>query len=381
MVKKINSNNLLRTSGGFILNKKNNLKNYGLKESTLELFKKEYSDFYIGRVILENKLNYRVITENEEVLANVSGKFSFNSDKSSDYPSVGDWVVLDRNHSSNGNAIIHSVLPRSSVLTRKACGSKFEEQIIASNVDYVFICLSMNKDFNLRRLERYLGLVWESGAVPNVVLTKSDLCENPDAFMDDLTSVCLGVDVHITSSVENSGLESIKSLINIDTSIAFIGSSGVGKSTLLNTLAGTELMDTGEIRFDDDKGKHTTTHRELLLLPSGGVIIDTPGMREVQLYSADLDHSFKDIELLSNQCKFSDCSHKNEPGCSVRAAIQSGELDAGRYKSYLKLKRELKMIENRKRRAERQINTKRNKKSSKKNTNRKVTYSNEDLAY
>ncbi|MDW7677522.1 MAG: ribosome small subunit-dependent GTPase A, partial [Bacillota bacterium] len=240
-----------------------------------------------------------------------------------------------------GHAMIHRILTRKSVFIRKAAGSGSEEQVVAANIDTVFICMSLNQDFNLRRMERYLSIAWDSGATPVIVLTKSDLCMNLPQKLAELETVALGVEVIVTSSMKEEGFQPVKAHLDKGKTIAFVGSSGVGKSTLINRLMGEERIKTREIR-KDDKGRHATTHRELFLLPSGGVVIDTPGMRELGLEQADLSATFADINQLSEHCRFSDCSHTREPGCSVQEAIAEGRLAAERLESYRKLKKEAK---------------------------------------
>ena len=213
--------------------------------------------------------------------------------------------------------------------------------IVAANVDTIFLCMSLNNDFNLRRLERYLSIAWDSGAAPVIVLTKADLCDDLPSRMAEVSSVAIGVDVLITSSVAEDGLAQVLPYIRQGRTVAFIGSSGVGKSTLINRLLGEERLNTGGLR-NDDKGRHTTTHRELLLLPGGGMVIDTPGMRELAMWDTDegIGQAFAEIEELAGSCRFFDCSHRNEPGCAVRKALEEGRLTEERWQSYLKLKAE-----------------------------------------
>lgn len=304
-------------------------------ESTL------YEGLYIGRIVSQYKNLYKVVTEKGGITAEVSGKFRFSVKTMSDYPTVGDFVMIDRNEDIDGNAIIHHVLTRKSALIRSAAGTSHDEQIIASNIDTVFICMSLNNDLNIRRLERYLGVAWDSGANPVIVLTKSDLCNNLSEKLAEINTIACGVDVIITSSMNQNGYLPVKKYIDHGKTIAFIGSSGVGKSTLINRLIGENILETKEIR-DDDKGRHTTTRRELFVLPNGGIVIDTPGMRELGIESADLTKTFVDIEELSAKCKFNDCTHTHEPKCAVQDAINNGLLSKERLESYLKLKKEAK---------------------------------------
>lgn len=297
-----------------------------------------YPDLQLGRVISQSRDLYRVVTNDGELLAEVSGRFRHESGSASDYPAVGDFVMLDRGSGEGGNGIIHHVLARKSSFERVAAGTKNETQVVAANIDTVFICMSLNNDYNLRRLERYLSVAWGSGATPVVVLTKADLCGEVEEKIAEAASVAVGADILATSGLDES-CEKLKPYLTPGSTSSFIGSSGVGKSTLINRLTGEHLLSTGDIR-SDDKGRHTTTRRELLLLPKGGVVIDTPGMRELGVESVDLSRSFADIDALTERCRFRDCSHNAEPGCAVRAAIESGELDQRRLENYLKLQKE-----------------------------------------
>jgi ribosome biogenesis GTPase / thiamine phosphate phosphatase len=301
----------------------------------------------IGRVALEHKRMYRVWTEQGELLSEVSGKFSYEAISREDYPAVGDWVALNPRY-DEGRGTIQRVMPRKSKFSRKSAGTTAEEQIIATNIDTVFLVNSLNEDLNLRRIERYLLLAWESGANPVIILSKADLCgddlENKIAAVE---AVALGVPVIPISSETDQGLESLDPYLDMGKTIALLGSSGVGKSTLTNRLLGEEKQLVKDIRHDDDKGRHTTTHRELVKLPNGAILIDTPGMRELQLWESPegLSSAFSDIEELANECKFRDCEHQNEPGCEVRVAIINGSLPSERLASYNKLLKELAYIE------------------------------------
>lgn len=300
-----------------------------------------YEGLHIGRVISQYKNLYKVIIAKGELMAEMAGKFNFKVKTAADFPAVGDFVMLDRDDDSSGNAIIHHVLTRRSAFIRKAAGTAHDEQVVAANIDTVFICMSLNNDFNLRRVERYLAIAWNSGANPVIVLTKSDLCSGIDDKLAELSTVALGAEVLLTSSMSEDGYLPVKKYIESGQTIAFIGSSGVGKSTLINKLIGENIIATNELR-NDDKGRHTTTRREMYILPGGGVVIDTPGMREIGLEGADIGKTFVDIEELSAQCRFSNCTHSKEPHCAVQEAINSGLLTEERWENYLRLKKEAK---------------------------------------
>lgn len=299
-----------------------------------------YQGLYLARVIEQHRDFYQVIAENGELQAEVSGKFIFNARNNADFPAVGDWVMIDRLDERSGNAIIYQVLRRQSVFERKAAGTTHAVQIVAANIDVLFICMSLNYDFNVRRLERYLTIAFNSMATPVIVLTKADLCTDLDRKLQKIADVCVGTDVIVCSSMTENGYRDILTYIANGKTVALIGSSGVGKSTLINRLLGQEVLATREIR-DDDRGRHTTTSRQLLLLPNGGLVIDTPGMRELQIESGDLAQTFDDIAEFAQKCRFKDCSHTSEPGCAVRKAIENGELLQDRINSYQKLQKEL----------------------------------------
>lgn len=309
------------------------MKDYGLSDKFIA--ESKLYNLSVGRIISQDKGLYKTVTENGEFKAQITGKLRYNSVNISDYPAVGDFVMLEEN---DGNAVIHHVLNRKSAFIRKAAGTSNNNQVVAANVDTVFICMSLNKDFNLRRLERYISIGWDSGAIPVVVLTKSDLCSDIDSTLAELSDITIGLDILVTSSMADD-YESIKKYILPGKTVAFIGSSGVGKTTLINKLMGEDIFETKEIR-NDDRGRHTTTKRELILLPEGGIVIDTPGMRELGIESADFSKAFADIDELSKMCKFSDCTHTKEPGCAVKKAVETSSLSGERLESYFKLKKE-----------------------------------------
>lgn len=298
-----------------------------------------YPGLFPARVVSQYKDLYKLVTEGGECLAEISGKFRYETAELSEYPAVGDFVMADRTEDGSGNAIIHRVLTRKSVFERAAAGTEHQTQVVAANVDTVFICMSLNNDYNLNRLERYLSVAWNSGATPVVVLTKADLCKDLPGVIAEISAAAPGTDVVVTSSYDQTSCNRLLSWLRQGMTASFIGSSGVGKSTLINKLAGEELLTTSEIR-QDDKGRHTTTRRELLVLPQGGTVIDTPGMRELGVESVDLSRSFSDIDDLAGKCRFRDCTHTAEPGCAVRQAIEAGTLNSRRLESYQKLKRE-----------------------------------------
>ena len=315
------------------------MKQYGLSDR-FQALAGLYPEFTVGRITSQEKGRYQLVTNRGEKLAEVSGKFRYHAAAVSDYPAVGDFVMVDWND-HGGTAVIHHVLHRKSCVIRKAAGNAHQEQVVAANIDTLFLCMSLNNDFNLRRLERYLSIAWDSGAVPVIVLTKADLCKDLAEKQAQVASVAIGVDVLVTTALEKDGHHQILPYITDGKTVAFIGSSGVGKSTLINCLLGEQRLDTNGLR-NDDKGRHTTTHRELIRLPKGGLVIDTPGMRELGMWDSGsgIEQAFGEIENLASRCRFKDCTHQNEPGCAVQRALQDGNLLKERWLSYLKLKSE-----------------------------------------
>jgi ribosome biogenesis GTPase len=312
----------------------------GFFASSFEPFAQE--GYSAGRVFVQHKTQYVLYTEQGELRAETTGKMQYEARSKDDLPVVGDWVVI-RIRENEGKATIYGRLPRKSKFSRKAAGPKTEEQIVAANIDTVFLVTGLDGNFNLRRIERYLVVAWESGANPVLVLNKADLCENVDEIVQEVETVALGVPIIVMSALNNQGLDELLSHIKTGTTGALLGSSGVGKSTIINHLLGEEFLKTREVRENDDRGRHATTRRELILLPSGGLLMDTPGMRELQLWGGDegIKDAFEDIVELAQQCRFRDCQHGVEPDCAVQQAIESGRLAPDRFESYLKLQKEI----------------------------------------
>jgi ribosome biogenesis GTPase len=320
----------------------------GWDETLAEQFETYRADGLIpGRVTVQHRGAYDTLTELGELRCDVAGRLYEESSSPADLPAVGDWVAIaPRADESAGT--IQALLPRRTKFSRKTAWQAAEEQVLAANVDVVFIVTSLNEDLNLRRLERYLILARESGAQPVVLLTKSDLADDPGTAHEAVEAVAADVPVLVLSSVTGEGLDAVSAYLRPGVTAALLGSSGVGKSTLVNTLAGTELLETQELR-SDGQGRHTTVRRELVQLPGGALVIDTPGMRELQLWVADeaLEETFDDVTSLFEHCRFADCSHESEPGCAVKAALADGTLAQERWDSYLKLEAELAHLERR----------------------------------
>lgn len=295
-----------------------------------------------GRVAVEWKGQYRLLTGQGEFPAEVMGKLLYRAASPADLPKVGDWVAAAI-RPNDTLALIHEVLPRRTKLSRKVAGKRTEEQIIAANIDRVFVVQGLDDNFNLRRLERYLVMIYEGEMQPVVVLNKADLCEDSGMRVDLVKEIAKETPVVLTSAVTNDGIEMLKGFLKEGLTFAFVGSSGVGKSSLINKVFGKEVMKVGEVREADSKGRHTTTQRQLFLLPEGGLLIDTPGMRELQLWGTEegLAAEFDDIHLRAADCRFKNCTHVQENGCAVRAAVEQGALPEERYRNYLKLQKEL----------------------------------------
>lgn len=298
-----------------------------------------------GRVVLEGRGGYLLHSGEGEVNASTTGRLKHRADGAGDLPAIGDWVAFAPPLHA-GKATIRAVLPRKSKLSRKVAGPRAEEQMVAANMDIVFLVMGLDGNYSLRRMERMLTMAWESGALPVVVLNKKDLCTDPASRQREVETVAPGVSVLMLSAFEDSGLAQIRSFLREGETVALVGSSGVGKSTLINRLMKREMMPTQQVRAKDDHGRHTTTHRALFKLPEGGLLIDNPGIRELQLWSLPdaLREAFEDIDALAAGCRFRDCSHEREPGCAVAAAVEQGALPSERLASFRSLEKELRHL-------------------------------------
>jgi ribosome biogenesis GTPase / thiamine phosphate phosphatase len=288
-----------------------------------------------GRVSAQHRGEYDVLTEAGELRAHVSGRLRHEASSGTDLPAVGDWVALR-------DGVIHGVLPRRSAFLRKVNLGAAEAQVLAANLDSIFVVTGLDDDFSPRRIERYLTLAWESGATPALVLTKADLCADPLGRLLEAEGVAMGVSVHMVSNLTGEGIDELASYLAPARTVALLGSSGVGKSSLANRLLGTEAQATKTLA-EDGTGRHTTTARQLFRLPGGALLVDTPGLREVQLWDADdgIEQAFAEIDELAAGCRFNDCAHMREPGCAVQEAIDEGRLPRERLQSYRALQREL----------------------------------------
>lgn len=312
-------------------------------EAHLESFR--YANASIGRICSEHKSSYKLFSEHGELNAIISGKFRNACKEQEDFPVVGDWVLFDLIKNEN-KAIIQSILPRRSKFSRRAAGKETKEQVLAANIDTTFIVCALNYDFNLRRIERYLSMVWQSGANPVIILTKPDLCANSACKLSEVQEIAFGVDIHLVDNLSKSGIDALLPYCIQGRTIVLLGSSGAGKSSLINNLLGDNKMQVKELRKNIDKGQHTTTHRQMFVLPLGGLVIDNPGLRELQLWDVDdgISNCFNEIEFIAENCRFNDCKHQGEPGCAVRKAIEDGILDAKRLENYLKMLKEQEYI-------------------------------------
>lgn len=312
----------------------------------------------LARVAAEHRGAYEVWTQAGVGSAELAGRLRLELEESG-LPGVGDWVVLKAEPGPDRTAVIERVLERRTVFSRGAAGGPVRTQVIAANVDLVFAVCGLDGDFNIRRIERYLARIWASGAKPSVILNKADICVDAAARMAEVEDHAFGTPVHVVSALRAEGIEAVSACVKEGMTVALVGSSGAGKSTLLNALLGEERMLTREVSSPDGRGRHTTTHRQLVLLPRGGLLLDTPGMRELQLENeAGLDAVFGDIAGLAAQCRYRDCRHETEPGCAVKAAVDAGGLDAERLWHFRKLEQEaqaweLRHDEHRRRQAER----------------------------
>ncbi len=295
-----------------------------------------------GRVARADRGRYLAFTADGEIDTETSGRFRHLAPQASGRPVAGDWVVL----AAEGRRIT-AVLPRRTCFSRKQAGERTEEQVLASNVDVVFLVAGLDGDFNPRRLERYLLLAWESGATPVIVLNKSDACEDPQRAIADTRAVAAGASVLLLSALNDDGLGQLGACVATGQTAALLGSSGVGKSTIVNRLLGRQAQRVQPVRDSDSRGRHTTTHRELIPLPEGWLLMDTPGLRELQLWGTGdgIERVFTDIAALAEQCRFRDCRHQGEPGCAVAEAIEQGRIETDRLESYTKLQRELDYLE------------------------------------
>jgi ribosome biogenesis GTPase / thiamine phosphate phosphatase len=304
------------------------------------------SGFEAGRILNEQKERYVVFTEYGEYQGEVSGKLLYSAENTSHFPKVGDWVVLSV-FKEESKVIIHEVLKRKNKFSRQSAGQKVEEQVLAANIDTIFIVQSLDQNYNIKRMERYISMIYEMKAEPVILLNKSDLSVNPQEKLEEVRKIFPDIISFSLSSIYNAGIEQVKEIIQPGNTYMLIGSSGVGKSTIINRLAGKEILRTNEIREKDSKGKHTTTSRQMIVLNNGGLLIDTPGMRGFKLWNTEsgLEETFNEIEYFAGECHFADCTHTSEIKCAVKDALKNGKISEERYESYLKLQKELRYLE------------------------------------
>jgi ribosome biogenesis GTPase len=298
-----------------------------------------------ARIAAEHRGAYEVWSKTGAGRAELVGRLRLQLEDAG-APGVGDWVVVKDAPDADRTTVIEQVLTRRTVFTRGAAGRAARAQVVAANVDLVFVVCGLDADFSVRRIERYLARIWSSGAEPAVILNKADVCDDLAGHVSEVESHSVGVPILVTSALRSEGIETLRARIHDGMTVALVGSSGAGKSTLVNALLGEDRMRTGEVRKSDGRGCHVTTHRQLVLLPSGGLLLDTPGMRELQLVDeSGLDSVFGDIVALAGRCRFRDCRHETEPGCAVKQAVAAGELDADRLEHFRKLEREAQAYE------------------------------------
>jgi len=297
--------------------------------------------FTVGRISIENRDNYRVLTGKGELQGEVTGKFLYGSDEKGQFPKVGDWVMLSI-IGEEKKALIHEILPRKTFISRKVAGVKIEEQVIATNLDYLFIVHGMDHAINLKKIERYIAMAMSGGCKPVLILNKADLVDVNSVELDDVRKMMGEHPVLFTSIKSGTGLKDLKKMISSGKTFTFVGPSGVGKSSIINCLINRETLTTREVRSKDSKGRHATTKREMILMPGGGILIDTPGIRELHLWESEegLEDTFSDIHELAGQCFFTDCRHETEKGCAVIAALEDGTISGQRHNNYLKLLKE-----------------------------------------
>lgn len=314
---------------------------WGWDARVAALFEPHMNSLHPGRVLSEHRGGYVVATDRGEVEASVSGRYRHEAASAEEFPAVGDWVGLEM-AAGDQSAVIHALIPRKTRFLRPARGDIPGAQVVAANVDVVLLVAGLDHDFNLRRLERYVALAWSSGAEPVIVLNKADICDDVQGRSADAAEIAPGVPIRVLSALDGRGLDSLTPLLEAGKTVALIGSSGVGKSTIVNALLGWERQSTGAVRENDQRGRHTTTMRELVVTPSGALLLDSPGMRSVGMWEIEegMAEAFADVEAFASDCRFSDCAHGTEPGCAVQAAIAAGSLPAGRLDSQQKLARE-----------------------------------------